>query len=36
MGLNPFRPQTVSRADIAMVVGALVVVAALVAWAVWG
>jgi hypothetical protein len=36
MGLNPFRPQGVSAADIAMVVGALVVVALLVAWAVFG
>jgi hypothetical protein len=36
MGLNPFRPQSVSPADIAMVVGAIVVVAALVAWAVFG
>jgi hypothetical protein len=36
MGLNPFRPQTVSPADIAMVVGAVLAVAALVAWAVFG
>jgi hypothetical protein len=36
VGLNPFRPQTVSRADVAMVAAALVVVAALVAWAVFG
>ena len=36
MGLNPFRPQSVSPADIAMVVGAIVVVALLVAWAVFG
>jgi hypothetical protein len=36
MGLNPFRPQTVSRADIAMVVGAVVAVVALVAWAILG
>jgi hypothetical protein len=36
MGLNPFRPQTVSRADIAMVVAAVVVVVALVAWAILG
>jgi hypothetical protein len=36
MGLNPFRPQTVSRADIAMVVGAVVAAAALVAWAIFG
>ena len=36
MGLNPFRPQSVSAADIAMVVGAVVAVALLVAWAVFG
>jgi hypothetical protein len=36
MGLNPFRPQSVSPADIAMVVGAVVVVALLVAWAILG
>lgn len=36
MGLNPFRPQSVSRADIAIVVSAFVVVALLVAWAVFG
>jgi len=36
MGLNPFRPQSVSRADVAMVVGAVLVVAALVAWAIFG
>jgi chorismate synthase len=36
VGLNPFRPQTVSRADVAMVVAAVLVVAALVAWALFG
>ncbi len=36
MGLNPFRPHGVTAADIAMVVGAVVVVALLVAWAVFG
>jgi hypothetical protein len=36
MGLNPFRPQSVSAADIAMVVGAVVAVVALVAWAILG
>ena len=36
MGLNPLRPGSVSRADLAMVVGAVLVVAALVAWALFG
>jgi hypothetical protein len=36
MGFNPFRQQRRSVADYAMVVGALVVVAALVLWAVFG
>jgi hypothetical protein len=36
MGLNPFRPHGVSPADVAMVVGALVVVGLLLAWAVFG
>ena len=36
MGLNPFRPQRVSPADIAMVVGAVVVVTLLVGWALFG
>jgi hypothetical protein len=36
MGLNPFRPGEVARADIAMVVGAVVVIALLVAWALFG
>jgi len=36
MGLNPFRPGEVAKADVAMVVGAIVVVALLVAWAVFG
>jgi hypothetical protein len=36
MGLNPFRQQRRSPADIAMVAGALVVCALLVAWAFLG
>jgi len=36
MGLNPFRPQHTSTADIAVVVAAFVVVALLVAWAIFG
>jgi hypothetical protein len=36
MGFNPFRQQRRVVADYAMVVGALVVVAALVLWAVFG
>jgi hypothetical protein len=36
VGLNPFRQHRRSPADIAMVVGALVVCAALVAWALLG
>lgn len=35
MGFNPFRPQSKTAFDIAMVVGALVVTAAVVAWAVF-
>jgi hypothetical protein len=36
VGLNPFRQNRRSPADILMVVGALVVCAALVAWALFG
>jgi len=36
VGLNPFRPTNASLADYAMVIGALLVIAALVAWAVFG
>jgi hypothetical protein len=36
MGMNPFRPHRRSPADYVMVAAALLVVAALVAWAVWG
>jgi len=35
MGLNPFRPQTSRRSDIALVVIALLAVALLVLWAAW-
>lgn len=36
MGFNPFRKSQASRADIAMVVGTLVVVAAALAWGFFG
>ncbi len=36
MGLNPYRRQRRRPADVALVVGALVVVAVLVAWALAG
>jgi hypothetical protein len=36
MGFNPFRPQRRSFADYAMVAGALLVVLALVLWALLG
>jgi hypothetical protein len=36
MGFNPFRPQRRSFADYAMVVGALLVLLALVLWAILG
>jgi hypothetical protein len=36
VGLNPFRQQRRSPADILMVAGALVVCAVLVAWALFG
>jgi hypothetical protein len=36
MGMNPFRPHRRSPADLVMVLAALVVVAALVAWALFG
>lgn len=35
MGFNPFRPQTRTALDVAMVVVALVATAAVVAWAVF-
>jgi len=36
MGMNPFRPHRRSAADYVMVVAALLVLAALVLWAVYG
>ena len=36
MGLNPFRPQRRSAADYVMVAAAVVVVALLLAWALFG
>lgn len=36
MGFNPFREQVQRRSDIVLVVAAFVVVAALVAWALFG
>jgi hypothetical protein len=36
MGMNPFRPHRRSPVDYALVAAALLVVAALVAWAVYG
>jgi hypothetical protein len=36
VGLNPFRSHVRRTSDIALVVGALVIVAALVLWAVFG
>jgi hypothetical protein len=36
MGFNPFRPHTRNATDIAVVVIALLVTAAVVAWALWG
>jgi hypothetical protein len=36
VGLNPFRQQRRSPADVAMVVAAFVVIIALVAWALFG
>ena len=36
MGFNPFRPQSRSAADVGMVVAAVVVTLALVAWAFFG
>jgi hypothetical protein len=36
VGLNPFRQQRRSPADIVMVAGAIVVVVLLVAWALFG
>ncbi len=36
MGFNPFRPGSRGPADIAMVVGAIIVTAAVVVWAILG
>jgi len=36
MGLNPFRPHRRSYGDLAVMAGALIVTAALVAWALLG
>jgi hypothetical protein len=36
VGLNPFRPTNTSLADYAMVIGAVLVIVALVAWAILG
>jgi hypothetical protein len=36
MGLNPFRPQTKSAFDVAMVVIAFLATLAVVAWAIFG
>ena len=36
MGLNPFREQTKSNLDIAMVVGALLLTLVVILWAVFG
>lgn len=35
MGFNPFRPQTRTAFDIAMVVGAIALTLAVVAWAIF-
>ncbi len=36
MGFNPFRPQSKSALDVAMVVGALAVTLGVVLWALFG
>jgi hypothetical protein len=36
MGFNPFRSHERNLADIAMVAGAIVVIAGVLAWALWG
>jgi hypothetical protein len=36
MGLNPFRPQSRSAFDVAMVVGAIVLTLAVIGWAIFG
>jgi hypothetical protein len=36
MGLNPFRPQSTTSFDIAMVIGAIALTIAVVLWALFG
>jgi hypothetical protein len=36
MGLNPFRPQSKTRLDLAMVAGALIVTVGVILWALFG
>lgn len=36
MGLNPFRPQSKTAFDVAMVIGAIALTAAVVLWALFG
>lgn len=36
MGFNPFRPHERDPADIAMVVGAVLLTVGVLAWALWG
>lgn len=36
MGFNPFRPHTKSTTDIALVIGAILLTLAVVAWALFG
>jgi hypothetical protein len=36
MGFNPFRSRQRDLADIAMVAGAIIVTAGVLAWALWG
>ena len=36
MGFNPFRSNERDLADVAMVIGAVVVTAGVLAWALWG
>jgi hypothetical protein len=35
MGFNPFRPSSRTGFDVAMVVGTIIVTAALLVWAIW-
>jgi hypothetical protein len=36
MGFNPFRPRHRDSVDLVMVVGTVVIVVALLVWAIWG